>query len=301
MIVTEIYNGQGLGNQLACYVTTRVLSCDFGYNFGIMNAHKFKCLDFLDLDFGGSVNGGSGPEGGPPSTLPTGIENYLKEFDLRLLGDDVRIDDPRLKTLADNTKLDGVFQSENQIYHRKDEIKEWLKVKKEFDSHDFSSEDICVINFRGGEYSFHPKFFLNHQYWSNAILKMLKINPNFRFVVITDDPRTASRFFPKFEIFHFNIGKDYAIIKNAHYLIISNSSFPYYATLTSETIRHIIAPKYWGRHNISDGYWSCGYNIYRNHTYLDRNGDSFSYEECISEFEEYKKRTGIWKIYEDIK
>lgn len=31
MIVTEIYNGQGLGNQLACYVTTRVVVKDKGF------------------------------------------------------------------------------------------------------------------------------------------------------------------------------------------------------------------------------------------------------------------------------
>ena len=35
MIVTEIYKGQGLGNQLWCYITTRVMAKDKGYNFGI--------------------------------------------------------------------------------------------------------------------------------------------------------------------------------------------------------------------------------------------------------------------------
>ena len=71
MIVTEIYNGQGLGNQLACYITTRVVALDNGFDFGIMSTHKFKCLDFMDLDFGLPVIGGSIPyEGSPPTTLP---------------------------------------------------------------------------------------------------------------------------------------------------------------------------------------------------------------------------------------
>jgi hypothetical protein len=65
-----------------------------------------------------------------------------------------------------------------------------------------------------------------------------------------------------------------------HYLIVSNSSFPYYATLTSDTLKYIIAQKYWGRYNICDGYWVCGYNIYRSHTYLDRNGKVSSYQDC---------------------
>lgn len=243
MIITEIYNGQGLGNQLACYVTTRVLAADRGYDFGIMNPFKFKCLDFMSLDFGKPVHGGTGPEGGPPFHLPMDIYSYFREYDLRHPdGSDIRIEDPRLSKILDGTKIDGNFQSENQVYHRKSEIKEWLKVKSEFDCFDFSSDDICVINFRGGEYAFHPKFFLTQKYWNDAISKMLKINPFFKFVVITDDVSTAKTFFPNFDVYHFSIGKDYSVIKNAHYLILSNSSFPYFATLTSETIKYIIAP-----------------------------------------------------------
>ena len=82
MIVTEIYNGQGLGNQLFCYITTRSIALENGYEFGIMNPNKFKCLDFLDLDFGKEVIGGSGPEGGPPTQLPDGILNHYNEKQL---------------------------------------------------------------------------------------------------------------------------------------------------------------------------------------------------------------------------
>ena len=291
MIVTEIYNGQGLGNQLACYVTTRVVALDKGYEFGIMNPHKFKCLDFMDLDFGNTVTGGSSPfEGAPPTVLPDGIHHYFRERDIRHPnGSDIRIDDPLLELIADNTKIDGVFQSEKRIIHRKEEIKKWLKVKPEYDCYDYSNENICIINFRGGEYSNVPHFFLDKQYWDNAVERMRQINKDFEFIVITDDVYTASLFFPNFKVLHFNISKDYTIIKNAHYLILSNSSFPYFATLTSETVKYIIAPKYWGRYNISDGYWSCGYNIFRNHNYIDRSNKLFTYDECVLEFNEYIK------------
>jgi hypothetical protein len=297
MIVTEIYNGQGLGNQLACYVTTRVVALDKGYDFGILNHHKFKCLDFMDLDFGKEVTGGSIPyEGAPPTTLPDGILHYFRERDVRYPNNsDIRIDDPKLELIQDNTKIDGVFQSEKRIIHRKEEIKQWLKVKPEFDCYDYSNENICVINFRGGEYANVPDFYLNHKYWNNAVNRMLTINPNFEFIVITDDVYRASQFFPNFKVLHFNIAKDYSIIKNAHYLILSNSSFPYFATLTSETVKYILAPKYWGRHNISDGYWSCGYNIFQNHNYIDRDNNLFTFEECTKEFEEYKlKNKHLW-------
>jgi hypothetical protein len=297
MIVTEIYNGQGLGNQLACYITTRVVALDKGFDFGILNPDKFKCLDFMDLDFGKKVTGGSSPaEGAPPTTLPDGILHYFRERDVRHPnGSDIRIDDPLLELIEDNTKIDGVFQSESRIIHRKNEIKEWLKVKPELDCYEYSNENICVINFRGGEYSGVPQFYLNRNYWNNAVNRMLEINPNFEFIVITDDIYRASEFFPNFKVLHFNIVKDYTIIKNAYYLILSNSSFPYFATLTSDTIKYILAPKYWGRHNISDGYWSCGYNIFQNHNYIDRDNNLFTFDQCISEFDEYRKNNkNLW-------
>jgi hypothetical protein len=297
MIVTEIYNGQGLGNQLACYVTTRVVAKDKGYDFGIMNPHKFKCLDFMDLDFGLPVTGGSGREGGPPDTLPDGIQHYFKEKWLYLPnGSNVTIDDLNLELIQDNTKIDGIFQSEDRIIHRKNEIRQWLKIKPEKDCYDYSDPNICIINYRGGEYASVSDFHLNGKYWEYAIKKMQTININFRFVVITDDIERASAQFPDFEVKHFDIGKDFSIIKNAHYLILSNSSFPYFATLLSDTVKYILAPKYWGRYNISDGYWACGYNIFRDHVYIDREGSLFGYDECVAEFEEYKKRDpNFWK------
>lgn len=297
MIVTEIYNGQGFGNQLACYITTRVVALDKGYDFGIMNPQKFKGLDFMDIDFGLSVTGGSGVEGGPPTSLPDGITYYFKErYNILPNGSNVTIDDPNLEHIQDNTKIDGIFQSENRIIHRKDEIKEWLKIKEEFDCYEYSDPNICIINYRGGEYASVLDFHLKNSYWEHAIGRMKSINENFRFVVITDDVERATQTFPDFEVYHFNIAKDFTIIKNAHYLILSNSSFPYFATLMSDTVKYIIAPKYWGRYNISDGYWACGYNIFRNHNYIDRDNNIFTYEECVKEFEEYKKRDiNFWK------
>jgi len=48
------------------------------------------------------------------------------------------------------------------------------------------------------------------------------------------------------------------------------------------------------RYNISDGYWSLGYNIYPTYTYMDREGKLFSYEECIEEFKEYDKKNNFY-------
>lgn len=292
MIVTEIYNGQGLGNQLFCYITTRSIALENGYEFGIMNPHKFKCLDFLDLDFGKEVIGGSGPEGGPPTQLPDGILNYYNEKQLNDSRFNCNITeiDEYLLSITDNTKIDGILQSEDYFIKRKNEIKKWLKVKSEKDCYDFSDENICIINLRGGEYRSVSDLYLTENYWSKAIDNMLKINPIFKFVVITDDVNAGKQMFPNYEVYHFNVGKDYSIIKNAHYLILSNSSFSFFPTWTSETVKYVIAPKYWARHNISDGFWSCGYNIYRDWNWMDRDGKIYSYDECISEKNKYKNK-----------
>jgi hypothetical protein len=64
MITTEFYHGQGLGNQLACYVTTRVIATDKGYDFGFtglenLGDRRFNSngLYFMDLDLGIPVQG----------------------------------------------------------------------------------------------------------------------------------------------------------------------------------------------------------------------------------------------------
>ncbi len=292
MIVTELYKGQGLGNQLACYVVTRVIALDKGYAFGIKSPEKWKGAEFMDLDFGQKVIGGKGPEGGPPKILPEGVKHYYAERKIihPLSGADIRTYDENLVNVKDNTKIDGLMQDERYILHRKKEIQEWLRVRKEYECYDYADDNTCIINFRGGEYARHPEFFLRKEYWNNAIEYMRKINPNFRFIVITDDVFTAKKFFPDFSVFHFSIAKDYCIIKNAHYLILSNSSFAWFPAWLSENLKFCIAPKYWARHNVSDGYWSLGYNITNGWQYLDREGNMSDYKTCLMELKRYTEK-----------
>ena len=291
LLVTEMYNGQGFGNQLFCYVATRTIALDKGYDFGIMHPEKFKGTDFLNLDFGKKVLGGKGPEGGPPKKLPEEINYYYREKKMihPVNGSDIRLYDKDLVSVFPNTKIDGMMQDEKYFEHRKNEIKEWLKVKDEFDCYDYSNENTCVTNFRGGEYARHKDLYLSKKYWEDAVNNMLKINTNFKFVVITDDTYEAKKFFPNYDVFHFNIAKDYIVIKNAHYLILSNSSFAWFSAWLSENLKYCIAPKYWAGHNVSDGYWICGYNITKGWVYQDRDGKLSDYATCIREFEEYKK------------
>lgn len=283
MLVSELYDGQGFGNQLWSYVFTRVLALDKEIQFGIQSPEKFKGLGFLDLDMGQQVTGGSGPEGGPPTELPDGIEHYYSERVVLhpKLDVDIRVLDSGFQEVVDNTKIEGIFQAEDYIAHRKEDIRRWLRYEPKQLDIDFSDPDICVINFRGGEYKGNPKIFLRRKYWRDAVAHIKSVNPNVKFVVITDDPPAARRFFPKYPIRHYGIHGDYQAINTATYLIVSNSSFAFFPAWLNSRAKICIAPKYWAAHNESDGYWGCSYNIVRDWTYLDRDGSTCDFDECI--------------------
>lgn len=290
MLVTELYDGQGFGNQLWCYVVTRVLALDNGLGFGIQHPKKFKGGDFLKLDWGENVEGGFGPAGGPPVELPLGIKHYYSERVIRHPRNDVdiRMFDDALLEIAAQTKIDGVFQAEDYIFHRKEEIRDWLAYDTEKLDIDFSREDVCVINFRGGEYKYNPAVFLRRKYWLDAVCHMKSINPNMIFVVITDDPRLAKKFFPSFLIRHYGIRGDYQAINQAPHLILSNSSFGFFPAWLNSNLRVCFAPKYWAAHNDSDGYWACSYNMTRNWLYIDRDDKIFDFEQCATELLRYQ-------------
>ena len=301
MIVTELYNGQGLGNQLWCAIVTRVIALDKGYDYGIMSPEKFKGSQFLDFDFGETVTGGSGPEGGTPRVLPDGIRHYYNERKLvhPKTGADIRTYDPNLVSVPDATKIDGVMQDEQYIARRKDEIRQWLRVRPESECLTYSNDSTCVINFRGGEYVGLRTVFLTKKYWKDAIAHMREVRRDMRFVVVTDDVKTAATFFPGLPIVHDSIGKDFSIIQHAYYLILSNSSFAWFPAWTNTNLQFCIAPKYWAHHNVSDGYWSCNYNLTTGWTYQDTTGRLFSYEECVAERDEYVKKHATLRADQD--
>lgn len=289
MIITELYNGQGLGNQLWSYVVTRCIALDKGYEFGIMCPERFKGADFMNLDFGREVSGGYGPEGGPPEKLPDDIYFYYKEKDIfyEKFKCDVSDFDPGLYNVLDNTKIDGTFQCERYIKKYKNEIQQWLKVNDEFNILDFSDSNICVLNIRGGEYVGNKSLCLPKKYWNDAISNMKKINPQLQFIIITDDIKYTKKLLPQYPSYHFCIGKDYSVIKNAHYLILSNSSFAFFPAWLNQNAKFIIAPKYWARHNISNGFWSCTFNLYEDWHWQDRDGKLYSYSQCERELISY--------------
>ncbi len=182
------------------------------------------------------------------------------------------------------------MQDSDYIKSYKESIRQWLKVQEDQECYEYADDNTCVINFRGGGYTRDKNFFLPDSYWKHAIKNMLALNPQFRFIVITDDVATAKKFFPKYAVHHFSIAKDYSVIKNAHYLILSNSSFAWFPAWLSENLKYCIAPKYWARHNTSDGYWSLGYTLTDGWKYQDRNGTLSNYATCKKEWDAYRQK-----------
>ncbi len=300
MIGTEFIPGYGLGNQLFFYIVTRCIALEKGVDFGFVNPgqvgnvfHSQKGMYFMDIDMGTEI----------PREDMDKYKIYHEQEDRLFMGNSVHDmtngcyisgADPKLMQVEDNTIIYGNMQDQSYFEKYRDQIREWLHVRKEAESYEYTSDDLCIINMRGGEYTSCPELFLDRRYWQNAIKNMKKINPNMRFMIITEDEEAAKKVLPEYECHHFDMGKDYVTIKNARYLILSNSSFSLMPVMSSTELRYAIAPKYWARHNVSDGFWSSEQNIYSFLTYQDKKGRLFSADECRAELEEYKKHSGLY-------
>jgi hypothetical protein len=248
MIAGIFHNGSGLGNQLHRYVMTRTLALDKGTDFGMVYPHQFKGKDFMKLDMGKEV-----PD--------YGLHHFEERRTVNEYGDDIRYYDwLGINMLSDDTLIDGEFQGEEYYQHHMKEIDEWLKVEP-IDM----PEDLCVIGFRGGEYVGVPGLFLPDDYWSLAIEIMQDKYPGIRFEVHTDDPETASKFFPDFVCIH-DRGLNWRSVRYAKHLIIANSSFYILPSLLNKEVKEVIAPKYWAGYN--KGFWQLQQNVYKKFQYL---------------------------------
>ena len=346
MIVSEIYNGSGLGNQLWNIVAPRCIAEHRGFRWGVrrditnsgggashihtVGLKTFKGCQFLtNIDWGDEVTGGvTHQEGQEPSELPDGIEYYGRErvdeyphgFH-ELPNEDAMIYDALLyNTVPDNTKIDGTFQRLRYINDRRSDIIEWLKPN--ITVNDYSSDDFCVIQFRGGEYLITSAW-CPPEYYRMAADRMLEINPNMKFGVITDDPENAKKYIPWAPIIgasssdqidplaHLQgsgfyvykggpIGIDYSILNNAVHSILTSSTFAFWPAWTNTKAKTIIAPKYWNDYKRSTGYWRGDDNIVDDWMYIDTSGIMMSGTDCKEEYREYRKRHEFYNDKPDV-
>lgn len=306
MITTNLTGN--LGNHMWQYAVCRAVAEDKGYEWGINptpshDYHKgMNQMYFMDVNFGKPVSGIINQYHEPWKIYNGNNDSVNITMFNKSLYD---IDDNTIM-LGDKGAAGGIYQSEDYILHKRAEILKWFKIKDEYKKQYDSKlteagftldENLCVINFRGGEYKL-PRLMRDvmarKKYWADAINHMKERNPNMKFLLISDDPIFAKTYMP-FDIpaMHIDIGFDFYVVNQAKWLILSNSSFGWWCGWLNTTANLMIAPKYWARHNISDGYWGTGDMYTTTFTYLDREGNLCDYETCKKEALEYYKNKNI--------
>lgn len=271
MITGIFHQGSGIGNQLFRYITTRVLAVDKRYDWRMENPQDFKGEFFINFQLSSRDL-----EWEDMKVLqPIWHEKKVMVGEV-----DIRCYDPEINFVKDGTIIEGEFQDQRYWIHRLDEIRDWLKVEPLE-----MPDDLCIINFRGGEFATVPDLFLPKEYWEKAIQIMKSKYPiiaagndvkELRFQVHTDDPELAKQFFPDIEVIenamitgdkrYSNIGFNWRAIRYAKHLIIGNSSFPILPALLNEDVKEVIAPRYWARRNTK--VWALPQNYYSDKRWL---------------------------------
>jgi len=255
------HEGSGLGNQLFRYVATRTLAEDKGLEFGMVAPENFKGSSFMALDMGeafpGTYTVGAGGAVIPISSMASFAEKKIIEN-----GVDIRGYDPEINFVQDNTVIDGEFQDERYFIHRINDIRHWVQTP-----YLPMPSYTCILAFRGGEYTQFPELYLPKEYWEQAIELMKQENPNMKFIAVTDDIPAARAMLPDFVKVYHDISMDWRMIRNAGYLILSNSSFCLLPALMNTHSKRTIAPRYWARHTIG-GPWATAQNYYPDFEYI---------------------------------
>ena len=260
MLIGILHPGSGIGDQLFSYIAARVRAADLGVDFGFVGREFFKGKDFMQLDWGKEVDEGLEFR----LEHPTG--RVFPAFNCKFFRADKPHFDPDFDFIQDDTIIDGYGAQDTRYFgHRMDDIREWLAIRSNFCDYD-EIDDVCVINFRGGEFKAIPELFLTRDYWDLAVGTLIaKYDDRLKFEVHTDDPEAAKQMFPAFPVFS-GIELNWRSIRHAKHLIISNSAFAIIPALLNENVQEIIAPKYWNRRNI--GKWNWPMNYYKKFTYI---------------------------------
>ena len=285
MIIIELYDGQGLGNQLWVYVTTRYLSKKLNMPYIVLCSDRFKADNFLDIDFG---------EVARKEEIIKKIEknqvHYFKEkmhLDVELFNCFMVGYDPDILNIKPYTKIDGYFQSEKYLFNDFEYMKEILPIMSPLLSENFLDKNTCILNIRGGdEYTNNVNLLLPKTYWTNALHNIRERYGINKFKIVTDDHEYAHKLFPELEIVREGIAESYIALHQARYLIVSNSSFSYFPIKTMKEKPYVIAPMHWARFNNQFKRWAGPANLYTDWCWQDYSGNLFTYKECLQNYDE---------------
>lgn len=236
MIEATLMGGSRLGNQMFIYATCRTIAEAKGYQFFI-NPQTWLGEKLFHLNFGGR-------EGAP-------ITQEYKETEMGY--------DPKIWDIEDGTRLVGYFQSEKYFDH--DKARKWFKLWPDDDAEDilmkYPVDEYCYINLRGTDVKELGCQKLSLEYYRDAIDVMRTINPNFKYVVVTDDTPFGKEYFPDFPVMTNSVRTDFTLLNRAKYLILADSSFAWWAAWLNEK-NFVVAPHGWLNVNINKWIFSPG-------------------------------------------
>jgi len=302
MITTNLTGN--LGNHMWQLASSKAIAKKLGYEWGINPNPSYDYFNgksqmyFMDVDYGFPV---------------TNIINEYHEKGLNIFhkdGVNITVLDKNIFNIKDNTIILGdkgsagaILQDTLYFNEIEQEVETWFKIKEEYKLeyeiklkklNILLDDNLCVINFRGGEYRSIPNVLLRKEYWRDSINHMLFINKNMKFLLITDDIDCANQFMPfAIPAIHADVGFDFYVVNQAKWLIISNSTFGWWAAWLNKKANKIIAPKYWARHNVSNGYWAVGRSYTKGFYYMDRENNLFDYETCKQQAEDFYLKNNI--------
>jgi len=210
-----------LGNHLFQYAVVRTVAERNGYNF-YADRNKWWDKDVFDIDFG--VRDGN--------LVYTFNDTQEQSFN------------PEIFNVSDFTLLHGFFQSER--YFDPLGTRKWFQPK----INKVSEPNLCVIHYRGGDYE-HSFWMVNKlppSYYFEGVKRMLSINSNLEFLVVTDDVESARKVFPDFNITSNSLAEDFATMYYAKYIIIPNSSLSWWSAWLNED-NVVVAPQGWFNYN----------------------------------------------------
>jgi len=302
MIITELYDGQGLGNQLWVYAAARSIAEQLDVPFVLLGAERFKGKSFLNIDSEVEISALEALDVAKGAHWKSFYEALYYDRDLDYISSGF---DSRVLALSGANKLDGLYQSEKYFFGNLERPKRYFFLDDAWKTKNPVPDDTCIINLRGGEYKRHKNFILPESYWKKAIENMKNIAGVRKFLVVTDDVRYARVMFPGFDVLEGEIGDCYASLYNAKFLILSNSSFAYFPVKTGGNSRVVIAPKYWARYANLMERWASPANLYESWLWQASDGKLFTWEECLPECEateaEYEIKYFVRTTLEQVK
>lgn len=271
MIVFKFLEGQGLGNQLWCYTSSRSIAEKLGVEFKVANYEVFKGKGFIDLKLTDAqfIRPGFEPD------IPIFKELHYYDPDLDYISSGF---DSRVLNISVDCYLEGLFQSEEYFFGDPTRARRYLSVNFE----DIQIFDGCILNIRGGEYKRHKNFNLELEYWISAMKNITYKYGVKKFKIVTDDPSYVKKLLPNIEVCAPGIKSSFKAMCTAKYYIVSNSTFSYFPILLNNNVSAVIAPMYFARPYNKLGRWASPANFYKGWQWQNKDGVLVEYDICKS-------------------